>query len=93
MTQLISVMQSVFDNPPVAFNPAQQTLKNWAMYCLRDRGFMVVSSSKGDFAISTKGEKMPFKVSQTEVDLDRSVGWIVVDALGRTAKVIAPQEA
>lgn len=91
LDQIVSVMQSVFDKPPVAFNPANQTLKNWAMYCLRDRGFMIVSAQKGDFAINTKGEKIPFKVSQTAEDLDPSVGWIVVEASGQTAKVIAPQ--
>ena len=90
MTQLIQVMQSVFEQPPVPFNPANQTLKGWAMYCLRDRGFMVVSAQTGDFAVTTKSEKVAFKVIQGDADLDPSVGWIVVDASGKTAKVIPP---
>jgi hypothetical protein len=92
MTQLIQVMQTIFDQPPVPFNPANQTLKGWAMYCLRDRGFMVVSAQNADFAVTTKGDKVGFSVSQSEDNLDPSVGWIVVDASGQTAKVIAPKE-
>ena len=92
--QLIQVMQSVFEQPPVPFNPANQTLKGWAMYCLRDRGFMVVSAQTGDFAVTTKSEKVAFKVVQGDADLDPSVdgsvGWIVVDASGKNAKVIPP---
>ncbi len=91
MTQLIQVMQAVFDRPPVPFDPANQTLKNWAMYCLRDRGFMIVSASKADFAVNTKGQKTEFKVSQTEENLDSSIGWIVVDPSGQSAKVIPAQ--
>jgi hypothetical protein len=90
--QLIQVMQDLFDRPPVAFNPAQQTLKGWAMYCLRDRGFMVESAgSAADFAITTRGEKVKFRVSQGSEELDPATGWIVVDASGQRAAVIAPQ--
>jgi hypothetical protein len=92
MTQLIQVMQTVFDQPPVPFNPANQTLKGWAMYCLRDRGFMVVSAQNADFAVTTKGDKVGFNVSQSEENLDPSIGWIVVDASGQKAKVIAPDQ-
>jgi hypothetical protein len=92
MTQLIQVMQTVFDQPPVPFNPANQTLKGWAMYCLRDRGFMVVSAQNADFAVTTKGDKVGFNVSQSEDNLDPSIGWIVVDASGQKAKVIAPDQ-
>lgn len=98
MSQLIQVMQSVFDHPPVPFNPVHQTLKGWAMFCLRDRGFMVQSAQNADFAVSTKGEKTAFRVSQTESsdaaepgERDRAIGWIVVDASGKSAKVIAPE--
>jgi hypothetical protein len=90
--QLISVMQELFNRPPVSFNPAQQTLKGWAMYCLRDRGFLVESAgSAADFAVSTRGEKVKFRVSQSSEDLDPATGWIVVDASGQKATVIAPQ--
>lgn len=90
MSQLIQVMQTVFDNPPVSFNPVNQTLKGWAMFCLRDRGFMVQPAQNADFYISTKGEKTAFRVSQTEPS-DTATGWIVVDAAGKSAKVIAPE--
>jgi hypothetical protein len=92
MTQLIQVMQTVFDQPPVPFNPANQTLKGWAMYCLRDRGFTVMSAQNADFAVTTKGDKVGFNVSQSEENLDPSIGWIVVDASGQKAKVIAPDQ-
>lgn len=90
MSQLIQVMQSIFDRPPVPFNPANQTLKGWAMFCLRDRGFMVQSAQKADFAITTKGEKVAFRVTQSEPS-DAATGWIVVDASGKQARVIAPE--
>ncbi len=89
MSQLIQVMQSIFDRPPVPFNPANQTLKGWAMYCLRDRGFIVETSQKADFIINTKGEKVSFRVTQSEPS-DTVTGWIVVDASGKQARVIAP---
>lgn len=92
MTQLIQVMQSMFDRPPVPFNPANQTLKNWAMYCLRDRGFIVESAPKVDFAINNRGTKTGFKVSQTEENLDSSINWIVVDPSGQSAKVIQARD-
>lgn len=87
---MIQVMQSVFDRPPVPYNPANQTLKGWAMYCLRDRGFMVQSAQNADFAVSTKSEKVAFRVSQSEPS-DQKTGWIVVDAAGKQARVIAPE--
>ncbi|GAP93698.1 hypothetical protein [Leptolyngbya sp. NIES-2104] len=90
MSQLIQVMQNVFDRPPVPYNPANQTLKGWAMYCLRDRGFLVQSAQNADFAISTKGEKTAFRVTQSEPS-DTRTGWIVVDASGKHARVIAPE--
>lgn len=90
MSQLIQVMQSVFDNPPVPFNPVHQTLKGWAMFCLRDRGFLVQSAQNADFAVSTKSEKIAFRVSQTEPS-DPVTGWIMVDASGKSARVIAPE--
>lgn len=90
MSQLIQVMQTVFDNPPVPYNPANQTLKGWAMWCLRDRGFMVKPAQNADFYVTTKGENTAFRVSQTEPN-DGATGWIVVDVSGKSAKVIAPE--
>lgn len=88
---LIEVMQDVFNRPPVPFNPANQTLKGWVLFCLRDRGFVVNPSQKGDFSITTRGEKYSFKISESADNLDPSVGWVVVDRSGQTATVIAPQ--
>ncbi|NDJ16333.1 hypothetical protein [Myxacorys almedinensis] len=88
--QLIQVMQDVFNRPPAPFNPANQTLKGWVMFCLRDRGFMVTPAQNADFSITTKGEKFSFKVSESADNLDPSVGWVVVDRSAQTATVIAP---
>lgn len=88
---LIQLMQDVFNRPPVSFNPANQTLKGWVLFCLRDRGFMVSPSQKADFSITTKGEKYSFKISESADNLDPSVGWVVVDRSHQTATVIAPQ--
>lgn len=90
MSQLIQVIQTVFDRPPVPYNPANQTLKGWAMFCLRDRGFLVESAKNADFAVSTKSEKVSFRVTQSE-PIDTATGWIVVDASGKQARVIAPE--
>ncbi|MBW4421834.1 MAG: hypothetical protein KME13_21875 [Myxacorys californica WJT36-NPBG1] len=88
---LIEVMQDVFNRPPVPFNPANQTLKGWVLFCLRDRGFVVTPSQKADFSITTRGEKYSFKISESADNLDPSVGWVVVDRSGQIATVIAPQ--
>ncbi len=90
--ELIRVMQTLFDRPPIPFDPNRQSLKSWAKFCLQDRGFKVVYAQNADFAIETNtGEKVYFKVSTHAEDLDLGTGWIVVDESGRTATVIAPQ--
>ena len=94
--QLIPVMEQVFNQPPIPFNPAQQSLKGWAMYCLRDRGFKVVYAQNADFAIETKGgEKVYFKVTDQPASLesersDETVGWIVHDSTTQRTQVVAP---
>jgi len=90
--QLIKVIEDVFNKPPIKFQPEKQSLKAWAMYCLRDRGFKVVYAQNADFAIEPRsGDKLYFKVTNSSVDLDKTFGWIVWDSSTSSAKVIAPQ--
>ena len=89
---LINAMQSLFDRPPIPFDPTRQSLKTWAKFCLQDRGFKVVYAQNADFAIeSSTGEKVYFNVNTSAENLDPKTGWIVVAASGQTATVIAPQ--
>lgn len=90
--QLIEVIENVFNQPPIEFEPQKHSLKAWAMYCLRDRGFKVAYAQNADFAIETRnGEKVYFKVTNTTDNLDKACGWIVWDSLTNSAAVIAPQ--
>ncbi len=90
--QLFKVIQDVFNSPPIQFEPEKHSLKAWAMYCLRDRGFKVVYAQNADFAVQTRdGEKIYFKVTKSAVDLDPALGWIVLEDSGVTA--IAPQSS
>lgn len=90
--QMIKVISEVFNKPPIPFEPQKHSLKGWAMYCLRDKGFKVVYAQNADFAIETRnGEKVYFKVTNSAADLDRAFGWIVWDSSTNSASAIAPQ--
>ncbi|MDZ8110008.1 MAG: hypothetical protein RM338_31045 [Nostoc sp. DedQUE12a] len=89
LTQIFKVIEDTITKPPIPHEPYKQSLKAWAMYCLRDRGFKVVYAQNADFAIETKGEdKLYFKVSNSADDLDNSVSWIVWDSTTKTATFI-----
>lgn len=90
--QLITVMADVFSRPPIEFSPERQSLKAWAMYCLRDRGFKVIYAQNADFAIETKdGQKVYFNVTEDATDLDSKVGWIVRDRSTNRISLVPPQ--
>lgn len=90
--QLIKVIEDVLNKPPIKFEPDKQSLKAWAMYCLRARGFKVVYAQNADFAIENRsGEKSYFKVTNTLGDLDGAFGWLVWDSSTNSVKVIPPQ--
>lgn len=89
ITQIYQVIEQTITKPPIPHEPHKQSLKAWAMYCLRDRGFMVVYAQNADFAIETKGvEKLYFKVSNSAEDLDNSINWIVWDSATKSASLI-----
>ncbi|GAB1539411.1 hypothetical protein NUACC21_20770 [Scytonema sp. NUACC21] len=86
------VIEEAIQRPPITHEPQKQSLKAWAMYCLRDRGFKVVYAQNADFAIESRsGEKMYFKVTESTTDLDNQFGWIVWDSTTKSASLIPPQ--
>ncbi|MBW4692647.1 MAG: hypothetical protein KME27_12880 [Lyngbya sp. HA4199-MV5] len=93
----IATIEALFQQPPIPFKPEQQSLKGWAMYCLRDRGFKVVYAQNADFAIETReGNKVYFNVREAPIDPDATkaeakIGWIVRDRATNQITVIAPQ--
>ncbi|MHC5822323.1 MAG: hypothetical protein ACYT04_42440 [Nostoc sp.] len=87
--RLNQVIEDAIAKPPIPHEPYKQSLKAWAMYCLRDKGFKVVYAQKADFAIETKGaEKLYFKVSNSPDDLDNSLSWIVWDSATKSASLV-----
>jgi hypothetical protein len=92
--KIYQVIEEAITKPPIPHEPHKQSLKAWAMYCLRDRGFKVVYAQNADFAIETRGgEKLYFKVTDnTGVNLDNQFGWIVWDSATKSASVI-PRES
>jgi hypothetical protein len=89
MEKVLKVIEDVITNPPIPHEPHKQSLKNWAMYCLRDRGFIVVFAQNADFAVQFKtGEKFYFKVTNQVNNLDNDVNWIVWDAINKKTSLI-----
>ncbi|MEA5552860.1 hypothetical protein VB713_18105 [Anabaena cylindrica UHCC 0172] len=89
MEKIFQVIEDVITNPPIPHEPYKQSLKNWATYCLRDRGFIVVYAQNADFAVQFKGgEKFYFKVSNTADDLDNKFNWIVWDDVAKKVSLI-----
>lgn len=89
--QLFPLIEAVFQRPPLPFDPERQSLKAWAMYCLRDRGFKVVYAQNADFAVEARdGSKVYFKVTEELIDRDPQLGWIVRDRATQQIQVIAP---
>ena len=91
MSQLYQVIEQAFKKPMISHNPARESLKAWAMFCLRDKGFKVIYAQDADFAIERKGEKLYFKVSETAENLDQKFNWVVWDSNAKTAIVIPAQ--
>lgn len=90
--QIYQVVAEAIAKPPIAHNPNKQSLKAWAMYCLRDKGFKVVYAQNADFAIEPKGgNKLYFKVTDNPADLDPKLGWIVWDSSTNNASLIPPE--
>ena len=89
MIQTFQLIEQTIKKPAIAHDPNKQSLKAWAMYCLRDKGFKVVYAEKADFAIETRGgEKLYFKVSTTTDNLDKQFNWIIWDSATQSASLV-----
>ena len=89
ITEIFKLIEDTITKPPIPHEPYKQSLKGWAMYCLRDKGFIVAYAQNADFAVETKGtEKLYLKVSNSPDDLDNSISWIVWDSSTKSASLI-----
>ena len=90
--EIFEVIEDTITKPPIHHEPHKQSLKAWAMYCLRDKGFKVVYAQNADFAIEPKGqEKVYFKVTNNAEDVDNSTNWIVWDSATKNVSLIRPE--
>jgi hypothetical protein len=90
--QLIEFVQTLFSNPPIPYNPTNQTLKGWMLYCLRDRGLKVDTVvNNADFEVQSKVGNCRFKIATAGQPLDPAIAWIVADADGKRATVFPAQ--
>lgn len=91
-SKTFQVIEEAITKPPITHDPYKQSLKAWAMYCLRDRGFKVIYAQNADFAVETRsGDKLYFKVSNSATDLDNKFNWIIWDSATKTANLIPSQ--
>jgi hypothetical protein len=87
--KIFKVIEDAIKNPLIPHEPYKQSLKAWAMFVLRDKGFKVIYAQNSDFAIEPKGgEKLYFKVSNSTDDLDTSFNWIVWDSASKIVSLI-----
>jgi hypothetical protein len=87
--EVYKVIEEIITQPPIPHEPYKQSLKNWAMYCLRDRGFIVVYAQNADFAVQLKGgQKLYFKVAHPGDDLDEKLNWIIWDSKAKNASLV-----
>jgi hypothetical protein len=90
--QIFKVIEDAVTKPPIPHEPYKQSLKAWAMYCLRDKGFKVIYAQNADFAIEPKnGDKLYFKVTNNADDVDNACSWIVWDSTTKQVSLIPLQ--
>ncbi len=90
--QAIAAIQSLFQSPPIPYEPQKHTLKGWAKYCLQIRGYSVVYADKADFAVNTRSDgKLYFRVTEQADQVDGATAWILCDRTTQTTQVFPPQ--
>jgi hypothetical protein len=90
--QLTAFIQTLFQNPPIPYNSANQTLKGWVVYCLRDQGLIVETTvTNADLLVKSKVGEARFKVSDGSAELDPSYAWIILETGGQRAQVMPAQ--
>jgi hypothetical protein len=90
MSAAIDLITSIFANPPGPYNPANQTPKGWAMFCLRDRGFVIeMGNPKADFTIKSRSGNLACSVAETmPEEISPGVVWIMIDGDRTKAQVV-----
>ena len=89
MEKVLKVIAEIIANPPIPHEPQKQSLKNWAMYCLRSRGFIVVFAQNADFAVQLKnGDNFYFRVTDNANNLDNNMNWIVWDNVNKITSLM-----
>ncbi len=86
--KLYKVIEDAINRPLIPYEPARQSLKQWTMFVLRDKGFKVIYAQNADFAIERGGEKLDFKVANTNDELDSQFAWIIWDSATKSISVI-----
>ncbi|MBL1176480.1 hypothetical protein [Pantanalinema sp. GBBB05] len=90
--QVFALVEEVLSAPPLPFDPERQTLKGWITYCLRDRGFKIVSVPNADLAVEMRtGEKVPFRITESAENLDRQIAWFVCNRATNQVTLVTPQ--
>jgi hypothetical protein len=74
------LIESTLNNPIIPYEPSKHSLKAWAMFCLRDRGFKVVYAQNADFATESRAQgKVYFSVTtDPAISPSPGVAWIVM---------------
>jgi hypothetical protein len=89
--QLVPFLETVFNNPPIPYEPAKHSLKAWAKYCLQTSGLKIVYAQNADFAIEIKDDKYFIKVSDRPPEEEHSKFiWLVFNTRDRGVQVILP---
>ncbi|AFZ02422.1 hypothetical protein [Calothrix sp. PCC 6303] len=86
--ELYPVIEDAFNRPLIPHEPAKQSLKQWSMFVLRDKGFKVIYAQNADFAIERGGEKLYFKVANIDQELDDNFSWIIWDNSSKNISIV-----
>jgi hypothetical protein len=90
--QIMQLIQQTIQQPPIPFDPERQSLKNWATYCLRDRGFKVVYAQNADFAVELQSkEKVYVKITENADAIEGDFVWLLRDRATNQVSVILPE--
>jgi hypothetical protein len=76
---LYPLVESTLNSPAIPYEPSKHTLKAWATYCLRDRGFKIIYAQNADFALDSRTEgKVYFSVTtDPDVEPKAQCAWIL----------------
>jgi hypothetical protein len=90
MSAALDLIKSIFASPPGPYNPINQTPKGWAMFCLRDRGFVVeMGHPKADFTIKSRSGNLACSVAETiPENIAAGIVWIIIDSDRTQAQVV-----